>query len=200
MKTEGSQRWIILSIGVLLSSTYAINLYQIPPILATLQNQMGMNYTQAGSLMRAFSVSGLFMALIWGLLISKKGSKLIGGISLTICIIGNIIIIFSTSYSLLLIGRIISGSGGHALPVLGASMVSRWFKSKEIGFALGVYTMAFPAGTILCLNTYGILDSLTSWQTPLLVTLSIDVVLMGYFLRYYRPTKSHQQKHDQQGG
>lgn len=187
MQSDGSDRWKILCLGVFLSATYAINLYQIPPLLGTLQLLYSMNYTQAGLLMSAFSGSGIIMSLLWGILITKYGAKRVGGLALLICIFGNCIVTLSVNFPVLFLGRLVLGCGSHALPVLGAAMVAQWFKAYEIGFALGIYTMAFPLGTIFSLNVFGVINTVIGWQMPIILNLGIVSILLVLFAKFYRP-------------
>jgi MFS family permease len=55
----------------------------------------------------------------------------------------------SKSFTLMLVGRMVFGFGGESLTVAGSSIVSLWFKGRELAFALGVnLSIARLGGTV----------------------------------------------------
>ena len=73
------------------------------------------------------------------------------------------------------------------MPILGASIVSRWFKGKELGLALGIYNISMPLGTLVCLNTYGIIGLALGWRVPIIITTVFAALVLFLFFVAYRP-------------
>lgn len=63
---------------------------------------------------------------------------------------------YSHSYMTMLVGRILFGIASESLVTAQASMVSFWFKGKELALALGI-AVTFPE----------LGNALNSWLTPL---------------------------------
>ncbi|MHA1713612.1 MAG: MFS transporter [Candidatus Ranarchaeia archaeon] len=183
-------RWAMLTLGFFFTTVFALGLQEVPPILGLIMDELNLNYVQAGSLMSGFTVTGLFFSVGWGLLLSKYGTRRMGWIIILLFIGGNLASAFAVDYLSLLISRFVAGMGAQAMAIIGASIVSKWFRGKELGLALGIYTSAVPLGTILALNTYGIVGLALGWRTAILLTVGIGVLLFIAFAIVYREAPS----------
>jgi MFS family permease len=177
----------MLIVGLLFAAMYAVGLQEIPPILELLVADLGLTYAQAGSLMTVFSLPGFLVAILWGVVITKYGSRKMGALSIFLFSIGSAVCFLAPDYLALLVGRTIMGLGAQAFPIIAASTISEWFIGREIGLAMGVYTSSIPLGTIVAIIFYGPLGLLGGWRLPLLITTLLGVLLLVGFVVLYRP-------------
>ncbi|MHA1712624.1 MAG: MFS transporter [Candidatus Ranarchaeia archaeon] len=187
MEQTDRYRWVMLALSFCVTLLFAIGLQQIPPLLMFLVGEAGLSYTQVGSLMSAYSGPGLVVAIGWGVLMIKYGIRQVTIVTMFLFVAGNTLVAFAPTYPVLITGRFISGVGAQALPTVGASTMAQWFRGKELGLALGVYTSAVPLGTIIPLNTYGIIGLSLGWRFPLLLTSVFGAILLASVLWFYKP-------------
>lgn len=93
-----------------------------------------------------FAFPNIFATFIIGFLIDYLGVR-VGLIALStgVAVFQLVIAIggYAYSYTTILIGRIMFGLASESLITAQASMVSFWFKGKELAFALGI-AVTFP--------------------------------------------------------
>lgn len=56
---------------------------------------------------------------------------------------------FQNNFNMLLAGRVIFGMGGECMGVAQSSIVSKWFKGKELSFALGLNMSVSRLGSVV---------------------------------------------------
>ncbi|CAM6006142.1 unnamed protein product [Sphagnum balticum] len=127
-----------------------------------------------------FAFPNIFATFIIGFLIDFLGVRTgIIALSAGVAFFQLVIAIggYAYSYTTILIGRMLFGLASESLITAQASMVSFWFKGKELAFALGI-AVTFPElGNAL--NSYLtpiIYNSTDSLGTPLLVSVFICIV------------------------
>ncbi|KAF9423757.1 hypothetical protein BGZ94_008182 [Podila epigama] len=151
-----SRHWAVLSLAclLLLGNYYC---YDIPAALnVQLEEWMGTSYEvhqyQLNMLYSAYSLPNIILPLLGGFLIDKlSASRMLILFSLCLCL-GQAV--FSTgvsfkSFGVMLLGRFIFGIGGECLEVAQAKITTDWFKSRWLGFALGMNLSWARIGTAL---------------------------------------------------
>jgi MFS family permease len=137
-----------------------------------------------------FAFPNIFTTLILGILIDFLGVR-IGVISLSIGVaLAQLIVAFGGqyySYNTLLIGRMIFGIASESLITAQASIMSFWFKGKELAFALGIILTSPELGNAL--NSYLspiVYESTQSLGAPLFLSVGFCVlsVICGVILVY----------------
>lgn len=149
--TTLNSRWTIL--GVLFFSRAAMG-FQYQSIGSTahaLQEQLGFNFGQVGTLIGIYFVTGIVLAIPGGALGAKFGSKNIVLVGLAFMAVGSALAAYLSSWPGQAIARILAGTGGVLVNVLMAKMVSDWFAGKEIATAMGIFVNSWPVGIALAL-------------------------------------------------
>lgn len=174
---------------------FAVTFQSIPPLLGFLVHSLEISHTRAGALMSLFGLPGVLISIPGGILADVHGPKRTGVIALIITLSGSLFVGLGKSFSLLIIGRIISGIGGLTISIVAPQALSRWFASKDLGKAMGIFNTAMPLGSIFTLNIFGILAAIFTWQIPLIITSFFCLmVLLLFYLRYPElPDETHQQ-------
>ena len=135
-----------------------------------LESQLGFTQAQIGLLDSSYNVAALLVLLAGGMFIDRAGAKraivLFGAIS----VVGAVIIAIGPGHRTMAAGRFIMGIGAEPLIVAAPAILGRWFKGKELGFAMGVNLMIARFGSVAADNSAGVAPGLFySWQPPLIV-------------------------------
>ena len=163
-------RWLVL---IFVSLAMFGNYYfydALEPLAKLLQQQLHFTNQNIGLLNSFYSIAPIATVLIGGILIDRIGTRqamLIFGI---VCLAGSLMTAFGASFPLMAAGRFVFGMGAESLIVAITAAVAKWFKGKELSFALGINLMIGRGGTWLAQNSPswapGAYDS---WQKPWLI-------------------------------
>jgi len=177
------ERWIALAYIYFFMLVFALTFQSIPPLLGFLVQSLGISHTQAGALMSLFGLPGILVSIPGGILADVYGPKRVGVTALLITLIGSLLVGLGKNYSLLLTGRIISGIGGLTISIVAPQALSRWFASRDLGKAMGIFNTAMPLGSIFTLNVFSVLAGIYTWQVPLFLTsfFCLGVLVLFYF-------------------
>lgn len=163
-------RWIVL---IFVSLAMFGNYYfydALEPLAKLLQGQLHFTDQNIGLLNSFYSIAPIATVLIGGILIDRIGTRrgmLIFGV---ICLIGSLMTAFGTRFPLMAAGRFVFGMGAESLIVGVTTAVAKWFKGKELSFALGLNLMIARGGTWLAQNSpTWAKGAYSNWQTPWLI-------------------------------
>lgn len=123
------------------------------------------DWAALGSLIGAYSLAGVFVALPAGWLLARVGDRavLLGGVGLMA--LGGVLLALAPDFALALAGRLVSGVGGALLTIAGAKMVLDRFSGAAVALAMGLMLMAWPFGIGLALLVLPWLG--TEWRAGL---------------------------------
>jgi MFS family permease len=91
------------------------------------------------------------LALPGGAIGKRYGDKLVVMTGLALMTVGGLIMTFSLTWRLELLGRLLAGVGGVLLNVLMSKMVTDWFAGKEIATAMAIFVNSWPVGIAMAL-------------------------------------------------
>ncbi len=178
MKRSDSYKWLVLGISFILMLTFAISLQSLPPIFDKIQMDISFTNSQAGMLMGAYAIPGIFLPFLIAFLASRYNKKSIILIALLILILGLIAFSTSGSFSTLLTYRLVTGIGATALVVLAPLLVTMFFDKENMGIAMGIFNTAVPFGTVIAANLFGILGERIHWRAIILgIAVFVGIVL-----------------------
>lgn len=183
-KREG-KRWVILAMVYTCQFAFAVIMQSVPPVLTFIIADLGISYTQAGLLMGIFALPGILISIPAGFLSDKYGPKYPGIISLALMIMGTTLSALSSSFPILIAGRLIAGVGALTIVVLLPQFLSQWFHQKDLGIAMGIYNTAVPLGSILSFNLLSGLALYFSWHSAFWVSAIISLLAFVFFLISY---------------
>ena len=178
-------RWKMLAFIYIFMLVFATIFQGMPPLFGYIITSLGISHAQAGVLMSFFGLPGIIISIPGGILSDIYGSRRVGIGSLIIALIGSVMVGLGNNFTILMIGRIISGIGALTIAIVAPQVLSKIFDKKDMGVAMGIFNTAMPLGTILTLNTFSPLAAATNWRVPLLITSVYCLfVLVLFFFRY----------------
>lgn len=189
-------KWKVLSFIYIFMLVFAVIFQGLPPVFGFIISSLGISHAQAGALMSFFGLPGIFISIPGGILSDIYGSRRVGITSLIIALAGSLMVGFGNNFAILVIGRIISGIGALTIAIVAPQVLSKIFDKKDMGIAMGVFNTAMPLGTILTLNTFGLLAAATNWRIPLLLTSAYCFIILILFLFKYNDISGVNSKQD----
>jgi MFS family permease len=145
---------------------YYFALQSMPPLMNRIQSVFAVDSATAGLLMSVVVIPGVILALPAGLLVNKYGFRRIGFLALTSVALGSLITAVATTFSLALLGRFVMGFGSCFLTIGTATIIPQWFQRKELGTAMGIYSIGVPIATIAAFFAVPLLEQSFGWQSP----------------------------------
>jgi len=180
-------RWIIL---LFLSIAMFGNYYVFDSIsLVADQLKAELHFTDLdiGQLYSYYSLAAIIVLVFGGILVDKWGTKKSAIIFASICTVSGFVVAFTSNLYLMLAGRFLLGIGSEPLIVAITVAIAKWFKGKELSFAMGVNLLVARSGTVTVDNSPTIFSGLYSggYSAPLLVAAFIGMLALGGILIYY---------------
>src|SRR5690625_5297910 len=147
-------------------------------ILDLVAEDLGVTLGKAGLLITVFSLVFAIAAPILIVATSHIERKKLTLLSLIVFLFGNTIAVFSATYSMLMISRIISALSGSLLVVLCITIASSIVAKKYIGRAIGLVVMGISGSLVLGVPLGLILGHGFGWRAPFLLISELTVILM----------------------
>jgi MFS family permease len=163
-------RWVVL-IVVSLPMFGSYYFYDaLEPLAKLLQEQLHFTDQNIGLLNSFYSIAPIATVLIGGILIDRIGTRRALLVFSLVCLVGSIITAFGATFPIMATGRFVFGMGAESLVVAVTTAVAKWFKGKELSFALGIDLMLARGGTWLAQNSpTWARSAYDSWQKPWLI-------------------------------
>ncbi|MEM2025410.1 MAG: MFS transporter [Desulfurococcaceae archaeon] len=172
-------RWVILFIltsNFLLVLGYAFAL--TAPIVPALVRELNITLTMAGLLSTSLNLAGAILSLPSGVLLDSIGAEKGLIISLLAGCIGWVICAISPDFNTLLIGRFFIGICGIILGAGGPIVIMKWFKEKEQGIALGIWSASMATARAVFTPMASLITTQYGWRAVFTVGLISSIVLL----------------------
>lgn len=163
-------RWLVLVFASLamFGSYYFYD--ALEPLAKLLQTQLHFTDQNIGLLNSFYSIAPILTVLAGGVLLDRIGVRKAFLIFGVICLIGSIITAYGEHFMLMAAGRFVFGMGAESLVVAITAAVAKWFKGKELSFALAVSLTIARGGTWLAQNSpTWAKAAYSNWHTPWMI-------------------------------
>src|SRR5690625_2990598 len=114
-------------------------------------------------------------------------------LSLFVFFIGNVTAIFSPTFSVLMIARIISAASGSLLIILCITIASSIVPQKHVGRAIGIVVMGISGSLVFGVPIGLMLGNSFGWRAPFILITGLTVLLIigiYYFMEEIAPQPS----------
>ncbi|SDM53302.1 MFS transporter, DHA1 family, putative efflux transporter [Fictibacillus solisalsi] len=148
-------------------------------ILDLVAQDLQVSIGKAGFLITVFSLVFAVASPVLLMMTSKVERKKLTLISLLIFFIGNAIAVFSPSYSMLLIARIVSAASGSLLVVLCITIASSIVSEDYRARAIGVVFMGISASLVLGVPIGLMLGNAFGWRAPFILIAGLTLFSMA---------------------
>ena len=184
-------RWLVLlSCSLAMFGNYYVfdALYPVTPLL---EKAFGFTGTQVGLLDTSYNVAALLTLIAGGVLIDRIGMASSAVLFGTIGAAGSVLIAVlpailpAAPWAGMMAGRFLLGIGSELFIVAATTVVGRWFKGKEISFALAIQLLIARLGSWAADKSPDFAKALFgSWQPPLLLAAALGVTWLGFAIVY----------------
>jgi MFS family permease len=178
-----ARRWLVLlTVSVAMFGNYYVfdALYPVAPLL---QGQLGFSDQQIGLLDTAYNVAALLTLVAGGVLIDRLGTARSALLFAAVGALGSALVallpaaIPASPAAAMAAGRFVLGVGSELFIVAATTVVSRWFRGKEISFALAVQLFVARLGSWIADQSPGFARALfDGWQPPLLLAAAFGIL------------------------
>nr|WP_256476127.1 MFS transporter [Siccirubricoccus soli] len=132
------------------------------------------DYAELGSLIGAYSLVGVLVALPAGWLIARIGDRRALLAALALMAAGGLALALAPGFALAMVGRLVAGGGASVLAIICAKRVLDRFQGKEVAPAMGVMLSAWPVGIGLALLVLPLFGG--EWRLGLLAAALLPVL------------------------
>ncbi len=175
------QKWIILGLvwlGVFMT-TYAQN--QLSALSTSLMENFGLTSSQYSSIYTSPNWVSVVLGIFVGMFSDKIGVRKMITAAGALCILGTVLRIFSTSYTILFFTGLLTGFVACVVSCNRAKMLGSWFSCEEMGFAMGLCMTVSPVASTIGIGTTALLPSIQFAFTVVAVISVIFFVLWILF-------------------
>ena len=180
------RRWLILGVLFLARTAMGFQYQTIGSIAPSLIRDLHIGFTQIGTLIGLYHISGVFLSLPGGLIIQRVGDKRLCAGSLAAMAAGGALVAWSDSYALAFAGRLVSGMGGILFNLVLSKMTADWFARREIVLAMAVILSTWPLGIALGLFCQPRIAEAFGWRLVPLLSAACCVVSLLLVAAFYR--------------
>ncbi|MBN2199933.1 MAG: MFS transporter [Candidatus Aminicenantes bacterium] len=181
-------RWLILGIisWAMFGNYYVFD--ALNPVGPLLESQLRFSQSQIGLLDSAYNIAALIILLIGGVIIDRAGTRKAMILFGVIAASGGVLIALAPGgYGGMAGGRFLLGLGAEPLIVAITCALAKWFKGKELAFAMGLNLTIARLGSVAADNSRNWAGELfSSWRPPLILAAGIGglciLASVGYAL------------------
>jgi len=181
-------RWMVL---FFLSVAVFANYYvfdSISLVADQLKSELHFTDLNIGQMYSYYSVAAIIVLIFGGIIVDKWGTKKSALVFSIICVISGFLTIVSSNLYLMLAGRFLLGIGSEPLIVAVTVAIAKWFKGKELSFAMGINLLIARSGTYAVDNSPSVFPNLYSggYLGPLTLAASLGILtLLGIIIYYF---------------
>lgn len=148
-------------------------------ILDLVAEDLDISLGKTGLLISVFSIVFALMGPILLSITARIERKKLTLLSLVVFLLGNILAVFSTSFSVLMFARIVSAASGSLLVVLCVTIASNIVKTEYRARAIGVVFMGISASLVLGVPIGLMLGNSFGWRAPFVLIIVLTLLSMA---------------------
>ena len=186
--------WPALAILVLVRTGMGLQFQSVAAVGPALVAEFRLDYAALGSLVGAYLLPGVAVALPGGWLGARLGDLRLVRAGLALMALGGAASALAHGFPLLLAGRLAAGAGAALLNVFLAKMTTDLFAGRSLVVAMGWLLSAWPAGIGLALLTLGWVGAALSWRAALGATAAVALLGLALMAAYPTPRTEVGQK------
>lgn len=169
MSQSNRTRWFILALLFFARIGLGFQFQTLGSVSGELVGQLGLNYTEIGTLIGLFMVPGMILALPAGFAGQFMSDRFFVGLGLIALAAGGGLAAVADGFNLLAAGRLVCGIGFVLSTIFLTKIVADWFTGKELATAMSVLVMSWPFGIAMGQIGHGWLAVNFDWRWAFIV-------------------------------
>jgi predicted MFS family arabinose efflux permease len=178
---SSNARWITLAILFFARIGLGLQFQTLGSVSTNLVEDLGLDYTEIGTLIGLFMVPGMFLAVPAGFSGRFASDRFIIGMGMITLAAGSVLAALAGGFELLALGRFISGVGFVFSSIFFTKMVTDWFAGKELATAMSILVTSWPTGIAIGQIGQGWIAAHFDWQLAFW-TVSIYCFVSGWVI------------------
>lgn len=163
-----NNRWLALGVLCCCVFQFTLNWFCVVPAFPFIAREFALSIPQVAGLVAAFVAGYGVFHLPAGWLSARFGMRSVLLVGIAVEALSSLAGASMSSYSSLLITRVIAGSGGACCLGAAVGLVSAWFRQRELSLAMGLTTgVAFALGAASGLFLWAMVVAATGWRNGL---------------------------------
>lgn len=158
-------RWTILVLVFLTTAIGMMGFGSVFPLLSLWIRDLGISRAEGGLLSGFWYLPGVVISLPAGWLFDRYQVRRVLLLCWVFIVAGTALMAVAPSFWVLCAGRLLFSIGMNANMIGAPKLLGQTFAGRrELGFVMGVYTMAFTLGIFLALNFLGSIGAAQGWR------------------------------------
>ncbi|EPR37910.1 major facilitator superfamily MFS_1, partial [Desulfovibrio sp. X2] len=157
-----------LIFGVTLMSVLGVS--TVIPVIPNLAEAFSLDPAHVGLVMAAFTLPGVFLTPVWGVVADRMGRRKVLLPSLVVFALAGASCALAKSFVVFLALRVVQGSAAAALGVISATLLGDFFHGQDLATATGLNAAMLAMG-MAGYPLFGGILGLLGWRWPFLLPL-----------------------------
>ena len=170
----------------LIGLSVAMQLQAVQALAPFLVEHVGLTYAEIGVLTGLIMLPGVFLALPGGMLAARLGDRRTMAIALSLMLFGALLFAATESYTVMIVARLIGGSGTAVFTTQALKVVTDWFAGREISTAMSINAASFGLGIGVATGLLSGIAAVSSWQVAMLTSVALIAAALCMVLALYR--------------
>lgn len=186
-----SYQKFVITILALTQFSVVLDFMVMSPLGDVLMKQMNLSTTQFGISVAAYAVSAGISGLLTAGFADRYDRKKLLLFFYIGFILGTLFCGLSTTYSMLLAARIITGIFGGVIGSISMAIVADLFPIQQRGRVMGFMQMGFGASQVLGIPISLYLSNHWGWQSPFLMIVGMATIILFALIAKMQPITTH---------
>lgn len=144
----------------------------VAPLLVT---ELGLSYTEAGSLIGAYVLPAVLLSIPGGVVIQRFGERPVLLASLALTVAGGALTALAPGFAWIFAARLVAGTGAALVQIVVLKMATDRFAGNRMSTATGTVLGAWPLGIALALAVLGGVAQAGGWRVAVGVSAAYAV-------------------------
>jgi predicted MFS family arabinose efflux permease len=179
-------RWLILAVLFIARFALGYQFQSVGSVAPFIKPDLHIDYAQVGLLIGAFLLPGVAISVPSGFVIRRFGDKNIVVAGMILMMAGGALMGAGPTYGALLVGRLLSGTGGAILVVVMLKMIIDRFAERELFIGMAVFIIGWPIGIAAAQATQSRWAGIHGWESVFFATAALVAVALLLMLLFYR--------------
>lgn len=158
------RRWTILAALFTARAATGFQFQSIGSAAYLLMQDLGIDYAGIGTLLGAYLLPGVVIALPAGWLGQRVRDKTVGLVGLALMVASGIGLALSDGFAMALAARLLGGIGATMVILVATKLTTDWFEGREIVLAMSLLQLSWPFGAMVALPLQAAI--VQSWGWP----------------------------------
>jgi MFS family permease len=165
-----ANRWLALALVFVARMSMGVQFQAVASVAPLVVADLGVSYAQIGWLIGIYMLPGMFFALPGGVIGQRFGERRLVVVGLALMVVGGATTAWAGSFTVAVVGRVVSGIGAVLMNILLPKFVADWFVGRELSTAMALLLTSWPVGLGIATAALGGVAAATSWRTAMLAT------------------------------